>query len=118
MSKIPCRGEVWFVQLDPTIGHEQAKTRPCLVISDNIFNKSAAQLHVILPLTSKKRALDHPFRIQLEWAENEVSDPESFILCDQIRTVSRLRFKGKSIGTASQETMEKVEFIMSVLLRL
>jgi mRNA interferase MazF len=112
----PSRGEVWFVSLDPTIGHEQAKTRPCLIISHDNFNHGTAQLHIVLPLTSKNKH-NNPFRIPLEWEEGD-TDTESFILCDQIRSVSRKRFRGKSLGTATMETLELVESMMDTLLNL
>lgn len=111
----PSRGEVWFVNLDPIIGHEQAKTRPCLVISHDTFNHGPAHLHIVLPMTSKNK--NNPFHIRLEWLEDG-SDIESFVLCDQIRTVSRKRFKGKSLGTVAPETLESVESAISILLYL
>ncbi|HJZ23361.1 MAG TPA: type II toxin-antitoxin system PemK/MazF family toxin [Candidatus Babeliales bacterium] len=111
----PSRGEVWFVNLDPTVGHEQAKTRPCLVISNNIFNHGHANLHIVLPITSKNK--NHPFHIVLDLYEGGL-EKESFILCDQIRTVSRQRFKGKSFGNVTEETLASVEYIMGILLNI
>jgi mRNA interferase MazF len=114
-STKPSRGEVWFVDLNPVIGHEQAKIRPCLIISHDTFNHGPAQLHIVLPLTSKNKNL--PFHVPLEWLEDG-PDTQSFILCDQIRTVSRQRFKGKSLGFVSKKTLEKVECILSILLNI
>ena len=111
----PSRGEVWFVNLDPTMGHEQAKTRPCLIISHDNFNHSPAHLHIVLPITSKDK--HHPFHVPLEWLEGG-SETKSFILCDQIRTISRQRLKSKSLGTVTLETLESIEYIMRLLLRL
>lgn len=113
MNKKPSRGEVWFVDLDPVIGHEQAKTRPCLVISDDIFNHGPADLHIILPLTSKNK--NNPFRIPLEWLEGG-SDIESFILCDQIRCVSRKRFKKSILGFVTPKTLDRVKHVLGMLL--
>ena len=112
----PSRGEVWFIKLDPTIGHEQAKTRPCLIISHDKFNHGAADLHAVLPITSKNKA-NNPFRVPLKWSDGG-SEIESFVLCDQIRTVSRQRFKGKGLGIVEQETIELVETMLSILLNL
>jgi mRNA interferase MazF len=111
----PSRGEAWFVNLDPVIGHEQAKLRPCLVISHDTFNHGPASLHIVLPMTSKKK--NNPFHVPLEWLEGG-SDIESFILCDQIRTVSRQRFRGKMLGIVTQETIEKIECILGILLNI
>jgi mRNA interferase MazF len=110
----PSRGEVWFVNLDPVVGHEQAKTRPCLVISDDIFNHGPANLHIIVPLTSKSK--NNLFRVPLEWLEGG-SDIESFILCDQIRSVSRQRFKRNILGSVTQRTLDQVQYALGMLLR-
>ena len=113
MNKKPSRGEIWFVNLDPIIGHEQAKTRPCLVISHDTFNHGPALLHVILPLTSKNKS--HPFRVPVTWDQSDFRE-ESFILCDQIRTVSRQRFKGSSIARVDEDTLATVVDLLSILL--
>lgn len=110
----PSRGEVWFVNLDPIIGHEQAKTRPCLIISHDTFNHGPAHLHIVLPITSKDK--NHPFHVPIEWLEGGSLEIPSFILCDQIRIVSRRRFKGKSFGIVASKTIESVGLILSILL--
>jgi hypothetical protein len=51
------RGEIWMVDLDPTLGHEQAGKRPALVLSVDSFNASPADLVTVLPVTSKARAI-------------------------------------------------------------
>ena len=51
----PFRGEVWFADLDPMRGREQAKKRPCIVISANDFNQGYAGLCIVVPLTTKNR---------------------------------------------------------------
>jgi mRNA interferase MazF len=107
------RGEVWFANLDPVVGHEQAKMRPCLIISDDIFNHGPANLHIIVPMTSKNK--HNPFRIPLKWLDGG-SDIDSFILCDQIRTISRQRFKGTLLGIATPETLEKIKYVLGMLL--
>ena len=51
----PSRGQVWFLNLDPTEGREQSGSRPALVISVNAFNQGPAGLVVVLPVTSKAK---------------------------------------------------------------
>ena len=60
---------------------------------------------------------NQPLHILAQWSEGE-SEQESFILCDQIRTVSRQRFRGKSLGIVNTKTLESVEYIISMLLNL
>lgn len=115
MSNKPSRGEIWFVDLNPTVGHEQAKIRPCLVVSSDTFNHGPAHLHIVLPMTSKNK--DNPLHIQAQLVEGKL-EKESFILCDQVRTVSRRRFKGKGLGVVTKATLESVECIMGILLNI
>jgi len=49
------RREVWLANLSPTVGREQAGTRPVLIVSSDQFNQSAAQLIFAVPITSKKK---------------------------------------------------------------
>ncbi len=58
------RGSIYLVNLDPVIGHEQGKTRPCLIISDDRFNNSKADLIVVLPMTTKVQ--QNPWYIKIE----------------------------------------------------
>jgi|SRR5579872_270326 len=115
MLNKPSRGEVWLVNLDPTIGHEQAKLRPCLVISNNELNHGPSHLHIVLPITSKNR--ENPLHVKIQSPEGGV-DKESFILCDQIRTVSRKRFKSKGLGSVTQLTLRAIEHILAILINI
>ena len=107
------RGSVWFVNLDPTIGHEQAKNRPCLVVSADSYNQGDSGLVVIIPITSRKREL---FWIVPMQAHETNLEKESYIICDQIRTVSLQRFTSKCLGIASDFTMKHVEKRLKILL--
>lgn len=75
------RYEVYLINLDPTIGSEIKKTRPCLIISPNEMNKHISTL-IIAPLTSTKR--NYPTRINCKVQGKEVQ-----IVLDQIRTVDK-----------------------------
>lgn len=108
------RGEVWLFALDPSVGHEQRGTRPALVVSDDRFNQSGAQLVVIVPITSKERRfLPRP----------KVEPPEaglaltSWIITEQVRTVSTARAQ-KRLGAVSPSTLSAVEVQLKSLLGL
>ena len=58
------RGEVWLVNFDSTRGREQAGKRPALVVSTNGFNKSPAELVVVIPITSKDKKI--PWHVPIE----------------------------------------------------
>ena len=81
------RGEVYWVNLDPTIGTEIKKTRPALVISPDDMNAVLSRV-IIAPLTSKGRSLGCRPRIKF-------AGKSARILLDQLRSVDKQRLGGK-----------------------
>jgi mRNA interferase MazF len=77
------RFDVFLVMLDPTVGSEIQKTRPCLVISPNEMNEHLATA-IVAPMTTSGK--QYPSRIPLNF-----DGKDGFIALDQIRTVSKLR---------------------------
>ena len=100
------RFEVYLVNLDPTIGMEIQKTRPCLVISPDEMNKFIGTV-IIAPMTTKGH--DYPTRVKCQF-----DGKEGEIVLDQIRTVDKLRLV-KKLGTIHSSTQKKV---VSVLLEM
>lgn len=89
--KIPQRGEIWIVALDPTKGSEIKKTRPCLVISRNEHNQKANTI-TIIPCSSgpvKYRAWE------VELDKNSGLEDVSHLLIPQIRIAAKERLKRK-----------------------
>ena len=108
------RGEVWLLDLDPTVGHEQAGTRPALVISENIFNHSGAELIIVVPITSKERKI----RSHVPIEQGDGGLPQvSFAKCEAVRSVSKARFI-KKYGRVSRPTIEAVEQRLRFLMAL
>ena len=101
----PRRGDIWFGVLDPIRGHEQGGKRPVLIVSDDLFNRSAARLVVAVPLTTKKK--DIPYHIEVSPPEGGLLRP-SFIKCEDIRSLSVERLIGR-LGSASDSTVARVE---------
>jgi mRNA interferase MazF len=93
------RFEVYFVNLDPTIGSEIKKTRPCVIISPNEMNHNISTL-IIAPLTSKLK--NYPTRVSCK-----VEGKQGQIVLDQIRTVDKSRLV-KKIDTLNKKTQIKV----------
>ena len=110
----PARGEIWYVNLSPTRGHEQAGHRPALVVSVDTFNQSPADLVVVAPLTTRDRNI--PLHVRVEPPEGGLKK-HSVIRCDNIRSVSNQRL-GKRLGKVSPETMAEVEDRLRILLGL
>jgi len=110
----PVRGDVWWVDFEPARGHEQGGTRPAVVVSNDIFNGSDAGLVVVVPLTTKARALRSFLRVEPpEGGLRQIS----FIICDQIRTLARSRLTRRT-GALSARTLGEVERRLKILLDL
>ena len=106
------RGEVWHGDLSPIRGHEQAGSRPLLVISDDLFNRGPAGVVVVIPLTSRIRRV--PLHVTVEPPEGGLRTT-SVIQCEAIRSISKERLKQR-LGRVSSTTMAAVEDRLRILL--
>ncbi len=93
------RFDIYYVNLDPTIGSEIKKTRPCVIISPDEMNHNIATI-IVAPLTSKLR--NYPTRVPCK-----VEGKQGQIVLDQIRTVDKTRLI-KKIDTLNKITQTKV----------
>ena len=92
-----------IVNLDPTIGSEIKKTRPCVIISPNEMNANLSTI-VIAPITSNLR--DYPTRVKVQ-----LNSTESRIVVDQIRTIDKQRIV-KKIGHLSKNEKEVLKNVI------
>jgi mRNA interferase MazF len=104
------RGEIWLIDLNPTIGHVQAGTRPALIISDDMFNNSLAEMVIIVPITSKKKGI--PTHVEINCDCLKVT---SYIKTEDIRSVSTKRLSRK-LGEIDKQIMSLVEERVKLLL--
>ena len=93
------RGDIWLVNLDPNIGSEIKKSRPCVVISPPELN-SQLRTVMVAPMTTKGFAA--PFRVPITHAGTK-----GLIVLDQLRTVDKSRL-AKRLGSTSTKTMALV----------
>ena len=93
----PSRGEVWLISLDPTVGGEIQKTRPCVVVSPPEINDHM-RVVLVAPLTSGSRPA--PFRIA-----TTVGGQPGLMLLEQIRAVDANRFI-KKLGQLDRLTLQ------------
>jgi mRNA interferase MazF len=98
-SAVPTRGDVFLVALDPTLGREIRKTRPCVVVSPDELNGSLSTF-IVAPLTTRSHL--YPFRIPCRFAGKS-----GHVVLDQIRTVDRARLV-KKVGRLSPGALEQV----------
>ena len=103
-TAMPRRGEVWMASLDPTVGHEVRKTRPALIVTNDLYNKPNWVV-LVVPLTSHSVA---------EYDQIPIVPPKggltqsSVTLPDQLRAVDRSRLV-KRLGRLKTATMAKVD---------
>jgi mRNA interferase MazF len=108
------RGEVWLINLDPTIGAEIRKSRPAVILSSDLMG--ALPLRVIIPLTDwKDRYASAPWMLKIEPDSRTGLSKPSSADCFQIRSVSETRIVRK-LGELSSPTLDQlVERVTLVL---
>jgi mRNA interferase MazF len=108
------RGEIWFINLDPTVGAEIKKTRPAVIVSDDAIG--ILPLKVIVPVTEwKDRYAVAPWMVRLEPdAENGLDKP-SAADAFQVRSVAQVRFV-RQLGRVSDKTMKGITEALAVVL--
>lgn len=104
------RGEVWWINFDPSLGQEVKKKRPAIIISNNISNKFLKRYQVV-PLSSQLQKL-YPSETQIQ-----LRGKTSKAMADQLTTVSELRFLDR-IGTVSLDELRKLEKVIKLQLDL
>ena len=106
MAMVVNRFDVYLINLDPTIGSEIQKTRPCLIISPDEMNRHIRTV-IVAPMTTAD--MDYPTRVTCKFKKKKGQ-----IVLDQIRTIDKTRLI-KKVGTIDPEIQLEV---ISVLQRL
>ena len=96
MEVIPERGDIWWVALDPTLGSEISKTRPCVVVSVKALNEKRRTV-IVVPLSSSPKA-SPPILIPISCAGRP-----AVAVSDQIRAVAKARMRSRLGVVASGE---------------
>ena len=102
----PLRGEVYFVAFDPTLGAEIRKTRPALILQNDIANRSSP-ITIVAAITSKFDEELYPTEVLVRTPEGGL-DADSVVLLNQIRSVDRRRLM-RRVGRLVPETMRLVD---------
>ncbi len=109
MAMVVKRFEVYLVSLDPTIGREICKTRPCVVISPDEMNHYVATV-IVARMTTKGR--DYP-----TWVNCSFNGKDAQIVLDQIRTVDKSRLVHK-LGAIDSKTKANVLAVIAEIFAL
>ena len=109
------RGEIYLVNLDPTIGSEISKTRPALVIQNDIGNMYSP-LTIVAPITSKPRKKSYPTEVAIPSKDSGLKI-NSWVLLAQIRTIDKSRLI-KKLGALSSRKKNEVDAAIRISLGL
>jgi mRNA interferase MazF len=110
------QSEIWLINLDPTIGAEKQKTRPAVIINDDVLGK--LPLKIIVPITDWKDKFNiAPWMVKIEPNKTNNLTKASAIDCFQIRSVSEIRFL-KKIGTIDNYLMEEIKIALTKVLSI
>lgn len=107
MGMVVNQYNVYLVNLDPTVGHEIKKTRPCLVISPDEMNHNIDTI-IIAPMTTKSHA--YPTRVPVRF-----DGKRGWIVLDQIRTVDSIRLV-KHLGKITKKEVSEVKRVIKEML--
>jgi mRNA interferase MazF len=97
------RGEIYWADLNPTKGHEQAGLRPVLILSHDIFNERSGTV-IAMALTSQPQKAGFPLTLELT---SPKLPKQTWVKISQIRTLSAERI-GKRMGKASDDEVQQV----------
>ncbi len=102
------RGEIYFVNLNPVKGREQAGHRPVLVLSIDAINKLPLVVTVMVGTKGANISHDYPTNVRVSAADSELP-METVFLCFQVRSLDPKRFPDKPAGRVSGETLRQIE---------
>jgi len=110
------RGEIWYINLDPSIGQEIKKTRPCIIVNDDAIG--ILSLRVIVPLTDwKEHYHSADWMVKIESDSNNKLIKTSAADCFQVRSLSTNRLLNQS-GYVSERDMIEIEKALCVVLKI
>jgi len=110
------RGEVYLVSFDPTVGHEIKKTRPALVIQNDVGNRHSP-LTIVAAITSKVSVVLYPVEVVVSPSRANGLETLSAIRLDQIRTIDKQRLI-KRLGAVEHSIMQKADEAIRISLGL
>jgi mRNA interferase MazF len=106
------RGEIWWVNLDPTVGNETAKKRPCLILQNDVGN-ARSETTMVAPLL--KGLKNYPFVVNVEATADNGLDENRGIHLEQMRVVDNRRIDSK-LGTLDGKYWSQIERAICIVL--
>lgn len=112
---MPKRGEVYMVNFDPATGSEMKKTRPALILQNNVANEYSP-VTIVAAITSFKKSISYPTEVVVLSPEGGLI-ADSVVLLNQIRTIDKQRLIERK-GNLKEETMDKINGALEISLGL
>jgi mRNA interferase MazF len=112
----PRRGEIYLTTLDPTIGREIQKTRPALIIQNDVSNR-VTDLTIVAPITSTVRFPLNPVHVLVPADRKTGLVITSVALLNQIRAIDKIRLL-KRLGALDSDTLQRVDQAIQISLGL
>ena len=109
------RGEIWNVTLDPVIGSELRKTRPCAIVQRDAANHRSPTT-IVCPLTSGSQKDANVLNIFVSAASGIMQD--SLVVCNQIRSIDKRRIVGNRVAFLDAQTMSLIDTGLRAILDL
>ncbi len=111
------RGEIYFVNLNPVKGREQAGQRPVLVLSVDAINKLPLVVTVVVGTKGENISHDYPTNVRVS-PEDSGLPIETIFLCFQVRSLDPERFPEKPAGKVSDKVLKRIEMAVRYCLGL
>lgn len=112
----PKRGEIYLTALDPTVGREIQKTRPALIVQNDIANRLTG-LTIVAPITSTVRFPLNPVHVLIPADSTTGLSVTSVALLSQVRAIDRIRLI-RRLGVVNDETIESIDEAIRISLGL
>lgn len=104
----PKRGDIYWIDLDPTIGTETQKKRPCIILSNNVHNNKMPRV-IAAPITSQTKNV-FPFEMLIQ-----LKDKQGKVMLDQLRCFDKQRLRGKYCEADALDMQEIEEKLKGLL---
>ncbi len=111
------RGEIYFINLNPVLGREQAGKRPVLILSINEINNAPLVVTVIVGTKGSNITRNYPTNVRISPEESGLL-METVFMCFQIRCLDKQRFSTEPIGKLSEQKMQEIEVAIRYYLGL
>jgi mRNA interferase MazF len=112
----PRRGEIYLVAFDPTLGHEIQKTRPALILQNDVSNQYSP-ITIVAAISSQFRDPPHPREVPIATGGKTGLSKPSAVILNQIRSIDRARLQ-RRLGVLDAATMRRVDEAIKISLGL